>query len=233
VLGTLLLLQSCHVQIENDRRIAVNGRVVNSEGNPIQNISVRCETNGEILGEGVSDENGNFKFVSLESENSSVLDILVNVKQNSYDYDEFYYDLNYAYGTGDPENEEYSGVRYSNTENNRDRSSYNLGQIQLNGFATLNLLLNNNPGDENFVSYLLEYTNDVCQIELNETNNEIDCRFSEDYFTVLEPESTNTEVTLKSQLGTIVLFNYQINNEPAQIISIPLTNPVNTYVFEY
>lgn len=234
IISALLLFQSCHIQIENNRRITISGTVVDSQGSPISNISIRSEVFGEVIGASVSDENGKFEFVSLEAQSSKGLDILVNVKPSSYEYDNYYYGFDNDYGTGLPENDEYSGKRYFNPSSNREESSYNLGRIQLNEIATLSLFLNNLPGDENVVSYYLEYTNDVCKIDVNLESSPDECVITQgDYITVLDPESQNTQVNLQSQLGTSVFFKYQLNNQPEQTISIPLTNSENSYVFEY
>jgi len=233
ILATIILFQSCHIQIENDRRIAISGTVVDGSGNPIPNINVRSEVNGEILGTSNSDENGNFEFVSLEAENYYGLNIVVNVKQYSYEDGDYYYGYDYGYGTGLPENSNYSGKRYFNSNSDRERSTYNLGQIQLNEPATLTLFLNNIPGDTNSLAYTFEYDSAVCQIDITGQNPEETCKIFNDYYNLLDANSTNTQISIESQRNSIVNFKYILNNEPEQTISIPLSNPENTYVFEY
>lgn len=232
--SALLFFHSCHIQIENDRRIAISGTVVDNEGSPLPNITIRSEVLGEVIGSSVSDENGNFDFVSLEAQGNFGLDILVNVKPSSYGYDDYYFDLGYDYNTGLPENSQYSGKRFYNPFTSRDRSNYDLGRIQLNEIATLNLFLNNLSGDDNVVAYYLEYTNDVCLIDINEENTPDECMiFQGEYVVILDPMSQNTQIELQSQLGTTVFLKYQLNGAPEQTISIPLTKTENTYVFEY
>lgn len=232
-LGALFLFQSCHIQIENNRRIVVKGSVADAAGNPIENISIFTKRYGETLGASISDANGNFQFVSLEAEGSGGLSIMVNLKPSNYGYDDYYYNSNQGYNSEQLQNADFSGTIYFNDDINRTRSIYDLGQIQLNKIAALKLILKNSPGDANTISYSLEYAAPICQIDVNAPNGQEECQIIDDYYPVLDPTSENVEINLESQLGTNVLFKYQLNNQPEQTVSIPLTNPQNSYVFEY
>lgn len=209
----------------DDRRTVIKGNIVDSENNPIANISVRCQIYGEILGEAVSDANGEFQFTSLEAERNYTQNIMVNMKSSSY-----YYDDNY--NSDLIENFDYTAKQYFSNSTNRAATAYNLGQIQLNEAARLDILYNNIPGDNNRVAYKLEYESAICKIDLNLNDSE-DCQVNNDYYHQLDINSTDFQTTLNSQLGTAVIFKYILNSEPEQTISIPLTNLENTYVFEY
>lgn len=224
-LGILLLLQSCVPEIKDDSRILVKGNIVDSANNPIPNISVRCQSHYTILGEAISDANGQFQFTSLEVEDYNSLNIMVNLETGSYYYEG-------EYGSDLIENPNYSAKQYFNNFQNRPVTTYNLGRVQLNEAARLNILFNNIPGDNNTVAYKLEYDSAICQIDLNLNNSE-DCRFDNDNYQQLDINSSNFQTNLDSQLGTTVLLKYILNNEPEQTISIPLSNLENTYVFEY
>lgn len=210
----------------DDRRILVKGNIVDSENNAVPNISIRCQVYGEILGETISDANGQFQFTSLEAESEYSLNISVNMKPNDYYYYEGGYNLNLI------ENSNYTAKQYSNNLRNRSASTYNLGQIQLNKAANLNILFNNVPGDNNRVAYKLEYQSAICEIDLNANNTE-NCLIHENYYQQLDINSTNFQTMIDSQLGTTVILKYILNSQPEQTISIPLTNTENTYVFEY
>lgn len=226
LLGILLLLQSCQIDIMNNRRILVKGRIVDSNNNPIANISVRSETSNEsTLGETVSDKNGEFQFTSLITEGTYPYDIVVNLKS----YRNYWND---GYEFGDLENLNYSGKRYFNNTRNRDASLYNLGTIQLNEVAKFTLLLQNTPGDTNTLAFRLDYETAICKIDLI-TNGPEDCQVRDVIYQQLDSTSSNLQINLQSQLDTNVLFKYVLNGEPEQIISIPLSNPETTYVFEY
>lgn len=226
LLGILLLFQSCQIDIMNNRRILVKGRIVDSQNNPVANISVRSETSYDsTLGETVSDKNGNFQFTSLLTEGMYPYDITVNVKPHSYYWDDRNID-------GRLENSNYSAKRYFNNTRNRDISSYDLGTIQLNEVAKFTLLLNNTPGDTNTLAYKLEYETAICKIDLN-VNGPEDCQIEDPTYIQLDSTTSNMQINLESQLGTTVVFKYILNSQPEEIISIPLTNPETTYVFEY
>ncbi|AFL81942.1 hypothetical protein Aeqsu_2485 [Aequorivita sublithincola DSM 14238] len=229
-LSFILTLQSfqCEPEIKDDSRILIKGSLVDSNNNPLPNISVRCQSSYIILGESYSDANGQFQFTSLETETNNPLNIMVNLKTDGYNY----------YGGGYnnyelTENPNYSAKKYFNDAINRKTSTtYNLGQIKLNEAAHLNLLFTNVPGDNNRVAYKLEFQSAVCAIDLN-VNNPEDCLIDEEYYNQLDINSTSFQTNLDSQLGTSVLLKYILNDEPEQTITIPLTNLENTYVFEY
>lgn len=225
LLGILLLFQSCEIDIMNNRRILVQGSIVDSAKNPIPNISVRSETYNTTLGEAISDANGQFRFTSLEAEGNYPLDIVVNMESTSYA-------SGGSYNYGLLENPQYSGKHYFKNSRNRNDSNYNLGKIQLNEVAKLTIFFNNMPGDTNMVAYKLEFESAICQINLNEILTQ-NCQYLDDYYNQLYPDNSNFQSNLYSQLGTTVLLKYILNNQPEQTISIPLTKLETTYVFEY
>lgn len=225
LLGILLLFQSCEIDIMNNRRILVQGSIVDSANNPIPNISVRSETYNTTLGEAISDANGQFRFTSLEAEGNYPLDIVVNMESTSYA-------SGVSYNYGSLENPQYSGKHYFKNSRNRNDSNYNLGKIQLNEVAKLTIFFNNMPGDTNMVAYKLEFESAICQINLNAIHTQ-NCQYLDDYYNQLYPDNSNFQSNLYSQLGTTVLLKYILNNQPEQTISIPLTKLETTYVFEY
>lgn len=225
MMGILLLFQSCELQIMDDRRVLIKGNIVDSSNNPISNISVRCQTQGQILGDAVSDSNGQFQFTSLEASSYYAQNIMVNMKSGSY-----YYDGSYNFDL--IENSNYTAKQYFSNSSKPNATAYNLGQIQLNEAASLDIFFNNISGDNNSVAYKLEYDSAVCQIDLNYNDPE-NCQVDETYYQQLDINSTNFQTTINSQLGTSVKLIYILNSEPEQTISIPLSNSENTYVFEY
>lgn len=225
LLGILLLFQSCEVQVTNDRRILITGNIIDSSNNPLSNISVLCGTKGEILGQTYSDDNGNFRFTSLESDSYYPLDIMVNLKSTRYDWGG-------GYSEDQIENTDYSAKHYFNNFPERTNSSYNLGRIELKEPAQFLLFLNNIPGDNNTLRFTLEYETTICNIDLNRNDPET-CVVMEESNRQLDENSSNIQINLESQLGTTVDFKYILNDEPEQTISIPLSNSENTYVFEY
>ncbi|WP_313114684.1 carboxypeptidase-like regulatory domain-containing protein [Aequorivita sediminis] len=224
--GIVLLFQSCEVDIMNDKRVLVTGTIVDSSNNPIPNISVRSQTTrNAILGEAISDENGQFEFTSLMSKPPYNFYIAVNSKP----FGEIWH---HSYDTELIENIDYSAKAFGDESNNRNVSTYNLGVIQLNKYAKLNLHINNIPGDSNTLEFKLNYDSAICKVDLN--GNDLNQCVDEDFeFRFLDSEYSDIYINVESQLGTTVDFIYKLNDGPEQTISIPLTNPENTYVFEY
>ncbi|MCG2431318.1 carboxypeptidase-like regulatory domain-containing protein [Aequorivita xiaoshiensis] len=226
LLGMVLLFQSCEVDIMNDKRVLVTGTIVNSDNNPIPNISVRSQTTrNAILGEAISDENGQFEFTSLMSKPPYNFYIAVNSKP----FGEIWY---YHYDTELIENIDYSAKAFYDETSNRNATTYNLGVIQLNKYAKLNLHINNIPGDTNTLEFKLDYDSAICRVDLN-GNDFNQCEDEDFEFRFLDSEYSDIYMNVESQLGSTVDFIYKLNGEPEQSISIPLTNPENTYVFEY
>lgn len=219
-------LQSCDPQIMDDRRILVKGSILDAQNNPVPNIKVRCQTYALVLGEAVSDANGQFQFTSLDAESYNGLNIMVNMKSGSYYYDDdFYYDA--------IDNPAYSAKHYYTTETNRPAQTYDLGTVKLNDAAQLTVFFNNLPGDNNSVTYKFEYDGSICKTDLTSPESE-NCDLDDnDYYQLIDSSTENFQVDINSQLGTTVLLKYAFNNEPEQTISIPLINTENTYVFEY
>lgn len=91
-LGFYLVLMSfiisCDVFYEDNKRLYFAGTVIDEEGIPIKNIPVEALTYGptgisygqfiEVLGEGVTDENGNFNLVTLSPEGDAKIVIDIN-----------------------------------------------------------------------------------------------------------------------------------------------------------
>jgi len=225
LIGIAFLFHACEVQIEDDRRILVKGNIIDSSNNPLANVSVRSGVEGTILGEAFSDENGQFQFTSLEADGNYALDIIVNLSSNDNNWKG-------SYNIEHIENPEYSAKRYFYNLTKRKESGYDLGQIILRNPARLTLFINNIPGDNNTLKYQLEYMPTICEIDLKSNNFE-SCWFNSDEYRHLDEDYSNIQVEVDSQLGSSVTFNYILNNEPMQSISIPLSNSENTYVFEY
>ena len=72
-----ILFTQCN-DIENDRRILVKGKVVDINNVPQPNLQVYTSIGSGILGEGVTNNNGEFDFTSLSS-NSYLANLVVEL----------------------------------------------------------------------------------------------------------------------------------------------------------
>lgn len=203
------------VDIQNNRRLLVKGKITDTQGKALPNISVITSSLGDVLGQTSTDASGNFKLVSLD-EQFDPLDIFINVDNF------FIQDINYSYSS----NAYYSPEKV-------DRVLYDLGTIVLGKRAILNFTFTNNPGDQNTLSYELIFTPSDCELPINVTDPPENCNLSESYSEFLTPSSENQTISINSIQGEDVIFKYSLNGNPTQTIEITLTNEENTYVFEY
>lgn len=228
LLNSLFLLQSCHVQIENNRRIQIVGKIVGNDGNPLPDIVVRMEVEDFILGSAVSESSGNFDFISLDSHDS---DERITVNLQKFEEDIIGYE---PIGLRALENSDFSGKLYYNIPENDDDLVYDLGTIQLNPTASFILRLKNNPGDANTLSYTIGYALPICEISLMDNGFEENCdNYFSDYFQIVEPDSPNKDISYTTQLGTQITITYSLNDGPDETITIPINNSQTTYILEY
>jgi len=202
------------VDIESNRRLLVKGKITDTQGAPLANISVITSAHDDDLGSTLTDADGNFNLVSLD-EQFDPLDILINANE--------FYNPNI--------NTDYGSRSYLSTQHT-NRVLYELGTIVLGKRATLNFNINNIPGD-NTLNFELKFTPSDCQLPLNIFDPPTDCNLSENITGNLASNSENKTFTVPSILGSTALFEYSLNGNDTQTIEIPLTNPETNYVFEY
>jgi len=216
ILFTVILsFSSCEkLEITNNERLLVKGKIVDQNGNALSNISIKTEAVNRILAKTSTDANGNFELTSLNA-STDPLYVLVNIESN------FYFEN---------ENPDYASKVYSSEDANK-QLLLDLGTVTLSGLGSFSLLLKNLPGDNNTVEYTLSYTSKVCHLPL-EFNNDI-CEFDQSTQDFLEVNSQNRTIGGESILGSVAVFEYKVNGGSTQTIEIPVTNPTTTYVFEY
>jgi|GEM_PF-1021553 len=215
---TILTLTGClgdDVDIENDRRILVKGKVMDNLGNPLPNISIVTSAHLDLLGQTRSDASGNFSLISLD-EQFDPLDIFINVDN--------FYNLNI--------NDDYSSRSYF-SEIRNNILLHDLGTIVLGKKALLNFTFNNLPGDENTLVYKIKFTPANCELPLNVFDPPENCDLGADIEGDFNPNSENRTLNIESVLGTKIILEYSLNFEPTQTIEISLTNLESNYVFEY
>lgn len=216
-LSVLLLAIGCteKLDISSNERLLVKGKVVDQNGNPLQNIYIRTSAVYRTLASTKSDALGNFEFTSLNA-NDNPLFVNVNIAEEI---------------GSEIDNPDYASKIYSSGVANRDLL-LDLGTIYLNGIGTLSLFLKNVAGDDNFLEYTLSYTSNICKLPLNANGNDF-CELDQTESNSFGPTSENRTINRESILGSFAIFEYKFNNGPTQTIEIPVTNPPTNYVFEY
>ncbi len=217
ILSVVLSFFGCaeRLDISGNERILVKGKVVDDNGNPLQNINVRTSAVYKTLASTQSDAEGNFEFTSLNA-NDNPLFVNVNITE--------------VFGS-ETDNPDYASKVYSSGVANRDLL-IDLGTITLNGLGSFSLFLKNQSGDENFLNYTLSYTSNICNLPIQANDNDF-CELDQIESNSFGPTSENRTINRESILGSVAVFEYKLNNEPTQTIEIPVTNPPTNYVFEY
>ena len=214
--AALFLFNSCErLEISHNQRLLVKGKIIAEGGEPIPNISVKTEALNSTLANTRTDADGNFKFTSLNV-NESSLYVLINK--------EFKLSL-------ENENTDYASKIFT-SETDNEQLLIDLGTVKLGPVGTFSLQLINLPGDENFMEYTLSYSSKVCYLPIG-FNSTDSCQFDQTIRGELDQSSQNRSFTEESILGTVAVFEYKLNNGPSQTIEIPVTYPPTNYVFEY
>lgn len=214
--SAVLLFTSCEkLEITNNERLLVKGKVVDENGNALPNISIKTEAVNRSLANTRSDANGNFELTSLNA-NTDPLHVLVNIASS----------INF-----ENENPDYSSKVYT-SEGANSQLLLDLGTITLSGLGSFSLYLKNLSGDNNSLEYTLSYTSKVCRLSLESNSNPF-CELDQVENGFADPTSENRTLNRESILGSVAIIEYKLNNGATQTIEIPVTNPPTTYVFEY
>lgn len=202
------------LDIQNNRRLLVKGKVTDGQGNGLSDIRIATSGHGDLLAETRTDAQGNFNMVSLD-ERVDPLDIFINVKKH-YDH----------------QTNEYSSLSYL-SEQRVSRVLYDMGTVILEKKAQLNFTFSNVASERNTVSYEIFYTPSDCRLPLNVSSPPTDCILSETISGIYSQTSSNELFQIYSLKDHDVMFRYSLNGGPLQTVNIPLPNELNSYVFEY
>ncbi|MBT0608226.1 carboxypeptidase-like regulatory domain-containing protein [Aequorivita echinoideorum] len=218
LIAVTLLFSGCFgddVDIKSNRRLLVQGKITDSTGVPIPNITVVTSGNGDKLGQSKTDANGDFYFVSLD-EKFDPLDILINVGDDPF--------------FGVSNNPEYSTISLL-SEERTDRLSYNLGTFTLSRKAKLDIILD--AVDENStIQFTAVYTPIDCRLPLME-NTSINCNQSATFEETVTAQSANQFFEIRPVLGSFVILEYSANGGPIQTTEIFIDNEENSLTLQY
>lgn len=247
-----ILFINCGYEVANNSRMEFTGTIIDEAGNPVPGVPLYLEgvdnpdatypgnSESKILGFGSSNTSGNFRFVSLKSEQNN---LHINLSENSY----LLYNENI-----DPIQIGILDSLFSNVVYVNLPGSLNLETIQLRRRADFHLKINNTTSANDTLFWSISYTHPFChyvfvngviseeksscyenyaEFEKNPFYNE----FPEDFilFNTQTPEYPNFEKHFSSLLGGVVDFTYHINEGQDQTIQLNIDETQETYVFEY
>ncbi|MUU79444.1 dioxygenase family protein [Winogradskyella endarachnes] len=222
----IMILTSCDTSFESNTRLLVKGKVVDSDGNPVENAEISTYTyrgtgffiypaptgsTEYLLGKNVSDANGDFSVISLY-DNSS--DFSIEIKANE-DYSEYIY-------------------RTSTYDYTPDDYLINLQEVTLNNLAQATISISRTSGEGNTISYSLNYFYPTCIEVYDEgvlNSAETFCNYPSYINNTLDDNLPDTAHTLNVTQGSEISFTYSINNEP-EITEILIVD-VSNYQFNF
>ena len=207
VLSLFLMVLNCDTRFTGNTRVAVEGVVIDTEGNAIEGAEISTYTsrttgtflaldptgsNEFLLGRNYSNVNGNFSVVSLFDDG---LDIEIIAGE---DYSRYVYA---SYG-GDfvPPN-----------------NIFYLEDVTLNKLALVNYNISRTSGEGNVISFTLNYRDPDCRLVyidgvLNE--EESNCNSTNFLTRTLNDNVSDIEGSLSTIVGSTLEFVYAVNGAP-------------------
>lgn len=217
----LIICFSCsdEVQIGDNRRLDISGTVNAPENGDIPVIvygtryEIDTENPQKILGLSRTDENGNFRFTSLDTYSHDLL-ITINPENMEGYNDEI-------------------GTAYYLDESGNHLLSYQIGNIELPGRVKLDFTIENTSETQDTLFYTLKYDKPI-KLFRREGNG-----FTEvesDNQTVIYRKLPLSEPTVHHLLisaDTDLSFIYNIGDQPVQNLNIAVTPETTSYEFQY
>lgn len=215
-----LFLFTCEPPIEYNKRLVVEGNLLNSEEESLPNIQVYSFIVGSVynskLGEDYSDDQGNFHFVSFESFEGE-FSIFIN-----------------------PNSSEYSSAIISRVTPDNiltiNNEVFSLGTIELKPVSFLQLNINKTSNENHQLSWRLEYFSSECNYDYDFTSLtpiENECFAIKTFNDISILDETNFSDRVKTLQNTTATFIYQLDNEPEVTIEIPINQNQVEYEFTY
>lgn len=228
IIVLLCTFYSCSTRFEDDIRVLVKGKVVNSFGEPIADAEVSVYTrrgrgiffapgpsgsDDYVLGRNYSDSNGDFSVTSI------------------FDKDE---DFSIGIDAGD----EYGKYGYyTNTEDYVPSDFvFNLETVTLKNISNVNYNISRVSGEGNTLRYSFKYENDYCEEYYEqETLNEDQSYCYADVFEnrLLSDNQPDLESSFSTTNGSTVEFIYSINDQPEITETFTITDPTYEFTFSY
>lgn len=213
----LILFISCEPEVLDNERWIVQGKIIDSIGNPIEDIKVTSSVGTYQLGEGFTDEKGNFKFSTLGTDRSR-LEITVNSGLHHQDSDH-----QKAWSS--------SMLRIEGKDN--FKPDFDLGSIQLSSAATLNLKIEANSSSSGNLRFSLQYPSKVYHEIISLENSDMGFGSDHSYSKTINAADSPFEKEFFSLLNSEIILIYSINNGGETQVTIPLNETENDYTLSY
>lgn len=216
------LFYSCsdEVQIEDDRRMQISGKINSSEPAEISVVAfgtreIDPPTNPDkILGFSKSDNSGNFSFTSLDTESHNLLIAINPETLESYN--------------------ENKGSYYFYDDTGKHQLSYNFQQINLPANIEFEFNIENTSGSTDTLYYSFKYEKTVRYFQKT-TNGFEEVEDNTHYVPVNQmlPLSEPRVHQIRLAGNSDLRFIYHFNDEAAQEITVNVNPETSSYDFEY
>ena len=215
-----LFLFTCEPPIEYNKRILVEGNLLNTNEEPLPDIQVYSFIGGSIynskLGEDYTDDQGYFEFVSFESFEGE-FQIIINPNSS-------------AYSSAIIRRLPPADITTMNKE------VFKLGTIELRPISFLQLSINKTSNEDHQLTWRLEYFSSECYYNydfISITPDENDCFAIKTFNDTPILDETDFSDRFKTLQNTTAKFIYQLDNEPEVTIEIPINENQVDYEFTY
>lgn len=217
ILVVVYVFQACTPAVEDNRRLYLTGNITDNQNQALSDIWILSRASRFDLGKGITDSNGNFEMVSLDSEIKE-FEVYINPPPP------FIFNL-----TDLPlYQNQWGSVSY--IFNREDLGeAFTVPETKLHRKANLNLKIEKTSSAENTLEWKLLYSNShiFYHWDINSNENICDCEGLANG--ILQPEQFELEEVFETLVGTQAFLRYRINSEPWQIISIDINQPQTHY----
>ncbi|WP_037318446.1 hypothetical protein [Salegentibacter sp. Hel_I_6] len=226
---SIIVLTACsehNVAVVGEKRMQVSGNILDKENAPIENISVTASGSenaflelkpNEILGEGYTNNAGEFAFVSLDS-NNSFYGVSVN-HPNNQDY-----------------REEYGTLHFLDSIGTRG-TSYEFENLSLPEIQEFQVRLKNTSTRNDTLFYRFSYSNtEIYQSLIDNSFGQNFLRFHNEmeYWNRLLPGQDEMTISTRTLANSSIAFKYKFSSEATyDTINAEITpeNPVYEFNF--
>ncbi len=209
--------------IEENRRIEVKGSITSLDNEPISGLNIfsagsyegNFSTNvDKTLGRGITDENGNFDFISLDTDSHGLILAINPVEiENDPEYSSAYF--------YDPSGEH--------------SLSYELGDFVIPGIIEFQLDVRNVSGTGDTLKYVLDYQRPIQNFIFENGSFVEDEGGGPGFISIREhrPDSDPLSLNLSILEGSEFEFSYLLGDDPVERTSITVSAENNSYELEY
>jgi len=216
-----LFFTSCEIKLEPDTRVLVAGRVLDSDGNAIENAEISVYTRRSpfsyseeyLLGRNYSTSEGYFEVISLYEK---YRDFAIEITAGDYF-------SKYAY--------------FTDTENYTPQDlTFNLNTKVLSKLSSFNYSINRVSPPGTTLQYTFTFVSDQCiEFYINGALN-VEQSFCHQYNSTgatLSNERPDISSTITTLQGSEVLFSYSINNQPEILETLIIDQENYEFNFNY